>query len=208
MIVTDIVEVTKAKSRVFLDGEFAFVLYKGELRLYKIRKDEEIKQETVDEILGTLLPKRAKKRCLMLLQKKDYTEMELKRKLQDGEYPEEAINEAVSYVKSFHYIDDDKYCRSYFNCYASKWSKQQIVTKLIAKGIEKSHIQKIYDSMVCEGNLDCKEEQLIRDVLRKKHYDPDNTDYKTKQKLYQHLAYKGFSSEMIKRVLGDYSYEF
>ena len=56
MIVTDIIEVTKAKSRVFLDGEFAFVLYKGELRLYKIRKDEEIKQETVDEILGTLLP--------------------------------------------------------------------------------------------------------------------------------------------------------
>lgn len=208
MIVTDIVEVTKAKSRVFLDGEFAFVLYKGELRLYKIRKGEEISQETIDEILGTLLPKRAKKRSLMLLQKKDYTEMELKRKLQDGEYPKEAIEEALSYVKSFHYVDDDKYCRAYINCYASKWSKQQIMTKLIAKGIEKSRILSIYDSMVSEGNLDCNEEQLICDILRKKHYDPDSADYKTKQKLYQHLAYKGFSSEMIKRVLGDSSYEF
>ena len=102
MVVTGIQEVTKAKVKVFLDYEFAFVLYKGELRLYKIRKGEEISQETIDEILGTLLPKRAKKRSLMLLQKKDYTEMELKRKLQDGEYPKEAIEEALSYVKSFH----------------------------------------------------------------------------------------------------------
>ena len=54
MVVTDIIEVTKAKSRVFLDGEFAFVLYKGELRLYKLRKDEEVSERTVEEINKTL----------------------------------------------------------------------------------------------------------------------------------------------------------
>ena len=42
MIVTDIIEVTKAKSRVYLDEEAAFVLYKGELRLYHICKGEEL----------------------------------------------------------------------------------------------------------------------------------------------------------------------
>ena len=137
MVVTDIIEVTKAKSRVFLDGEFAFVLYKGELRLYKIRKNEEVSEETVAEILHTLLPKRAKKRSLMLLQKKDYTEMELRHKLLDGEYPQQAVDEAIEYVKSFQYIDDERYCRAYINCYASKWSKQQITMKLLAKGIDK-----------------------------------------------------------------------
>ena len=74
MVVTDIIEVTKIKSRVFLDGEFAFVLYKGELRLYKLRKDGEVSEKTVVEILHTLLPKRAKKRSLMLLQKKVFPE--------------------------------------------------------------------------------------------------------------------------------------
>ena len=67
----------------------------------------------------------------MLLQKKDYTEAELRRKLTEGEYPQEAVEEAVSYVKSFHYIDDERFCRAYINCYSVKWSRQQITTKLM-----------------------------------------------------------------------------
>ncbi len=205
MVVTDIIEVTKAKSRVFLDGEFAFVLYKGELRLYKLRKDEEVSDATVDEILHTLLPKRAKKRSLMLLQKKDYTEMELRRKLQEGEYPQSAIDEAVDYVKSFQYIDDERYCRAYINCYASKWSKQQITTKLLAKGIDKRLTHAVYDELLRDGQLDYNEEELIRDIIRKKHYNPNVSDAKQRQKLYQHLLYKGFSMEQIRHVLGEYT---
>lgn len=208
MIVTDVIEVTKAKSRVFLDGEFAFVLYKGELRLYKIRKGEEIAQETVDEVLHVLLPKRAKKRSLMLLQKKDYTEEELRRKLLDGEYPQETVEEAVSYVKSFHYIDDDKYCRAYINCYSSKWSRQQITTKLMIKGIGKDRINRIFEELYQEGELQDAEEELIRDILRKKHYDSHTADAKMRQKMYQHLAYKGFSSEKIRKTLGEVTYEY
>ena len=208
MVVTDITEVTKAKSRVFLDGEFAFVLYKGELRLYKLRKDEEVSKQTVEEILHTLLPKRAKKRSLMLLQKKDYTEMELRCKLQEGEYPQNAIDEALEYVKSFHYIDDERYCRAYINCYSSKWSKQQITTKLLSKGIDKRLTNTVYEELLQDGQLACDEEDLIRDILRKKHYDPLNTDSKQSQKLYQHLLYKGFSMEKIKQVLGEYNEDF
>ncbi len=208
MVVTDIIEVTKAKSRVFLDGEFAFVLYKGELRLYKIRKNEEVSEETVAEILHTLLPKRAKKRSLMLLQKKDYTEMELRHKLLDGEYPQQAVDEAIEYVKSFQYIDDERYCRAYINCYASKWSKQQITMKLLAKGIDKRLTDTIYMELMQEGQLNCSEEELIRDILRKKRYNPSHSDSKQRQKLFQHLLYKGFSMEQIRRVLGEYAEDF
>ena len=205
MVVTDIIEVTKAKSRVFLDGEFAFVLYKGELRLYKLKKDGEVSDKTVEEILHILLPKRAKKRSLMLLQKKDYTEMELRRKLQEGEYPQSAIDDAIDYVKSFHYIDDERYCRAYINCYSSKWSKQQITTKLLAKGIDKRLTHAVYDKLLQDGQLDCNEEELIRDILRKRHYDQNVSDVRQRQKLYQHLLYKGFSMEQIKHVLGEYT---
>ena len=208
MVVTDIIEVTKAKSRVFLDGEFAFVLYKGELRLYKLRKDGEVSEKTVEEILHTLLPKRAKKRSLMLLQKKDYTEMELRRKLHEGEYPQNAIDEAIDYVKSFHYIDDERYCKAYINCYSSKWSKQQITTKLLAKGIDKRLTYTVYEELLQDGQLNCNEEDLIRDIVRKKHYDSNVSDVKQRQKLYQHLLYKGFSMEKIKQVLGENNEDF
>ena len=45
MTVTGIEEINNKKIRVFIDNEFAFVLYKGELRLYGIREGEEIGEE-------------------------------------------------------------------------------------------------------------------------------------------------------------------
>ena len=200
MIVTDIVELTKSKSRVFLDGEFAFVLYKGELRLYHVAKGNELAESDYEEITRVLLPKRAKKRSLMLLQKKDYTEEELRGKLVKGEYPAETIEEALAYVKSYRYIDDYRYCTSYISCYGDKWSKQQMMSKLLAKGVDKNTIQRAYEEVGKKGDLES-EEELIYAILQKKHFDTETADIKSRQKMYRHLIYKGFSSEKISKFL-------
>lgn len=207
MIITDIIELTKAKSRIYLDGEFAFVLYKGELRLYHIVKGQELSEDDYGEIMHSVLPKRAKKRSLMLLQKKDYTEEELRRKLRDGEYPERIIDEAMEYVKSYHYIDDYHYCVSYITCYGSKWSRQQIMSKLLTKGVNKQDIQRAYEEVESKGDVSS-EETLIKAILQKKHYNSAEADIKMKNKMYQHLLYKGFSSGSIGRVLGDFYSEY
>ena len=107
--VTKLEELSKARSRVYIDGEAAFVLYKGELRLYRIEEGEEIAEEVMAEIMGTVLPKRAKLRCMNLLQKREYTEKQLRDKLAQGGYSEDIAEEALDYVKSFHYIDDTRY---------------------------------------------------------------------------------------------------
>ena len=202
MVVTDIVELTKAKSKIFLDGEFAFVLYKGELRLYHILKDGELSEAEYEEIMGTVLPKRAKKRCLMLLQKKDYTEEELRRKLREGEYPASCIDEAIEYVKSYHYVDDYRYCTSYISCYGDKWSKQQIMTKLLTKGVDKNCILMAYEEASGKGDV-ASEEELIYETLKKKHFDVSTSDMKARQKMYRHLLYKGFSAECVNRIFHD-----
>ena len=205
MIVTDIVELTKSRSRIYLDGEFAFVLYKGELRLYHITVGAELTEAQYGEIMGTVLPKRAKKRCLMLLQKKDYTEEELRRKLRLGEYPSACIDEAIAYVKSYGYVDDYKYSLAYVSCYGDKCSRQQILTRLLAKGVSKNCILEAYDEAMGKGNV-ASEEELIWAVLQKKHFDISTSDLKARQKMYRHLLYKGFSAEGIGRILNT-SYE-
>ena len=202
MIVTDIVELSKSRSRVYLDGEFAFVLYKGELRLYHIEKNAELAEEEYAEIMGTVLPKRAKKRCLMLLQKKDYTEEELRRKLRAGEYPQDSIDEAIDYVKGYHYVDDYRYCKSYISCYGDKCSRQQILSRLLAKGVDKNCILEAYEEVQSMGEV-VSEEELIYALLSKKHFDIAAADMKSRQKMYRHLLYKGFSIEGISRVFHD-----
>ena len=113
MTVTRIEELSKSRSRVYIDDQFAFVLYKGELRLYHLREGEEIALQDYETILGEILPKRAKLRAMNLLKSRDYTVSQLRQKLEQGGYPEAVAEEALGYVESFHYTDDLRYAVSF-----------------------------------------------------------------------------------------------
>ena len=73
MIVTQAVEAAKPRYRIYLDGQFAFVLYKGELRRFHIEEGQELPEESYQLIMTQILPERAKKRCMNLRQSRDYT---------------------------------------------------------------------------------------------------------------------------------------
>ena len=60
----------------------------------------------------------------------DRTEHQLREKLRASEYPEEVIEEAIEYVKSFHYIDDERYAETFTRYKKEKMSRQQIKQKL------------------------------------------------------------------------------
>ena len=84
MTVTKIEELTKAKLKVELDGEFAFVLYKKELSRFGIREDEELPEETYQQIRKDVILKRAKLRAMHLLTDMARTESGLREKLRQG----------------------------------------------------------------------------------------------------------------------------
>ena len=199
MIVTDIRELDKKRSKIYIDGEFAFVLYKGEIREYKIAVGEDIAQRIYDEVMTVVLPKRAKLRAMNLLQKKDYTEKQLRDKLSDGDYPQELIDEAISYVRSFHYIDDERYARDYITYHMSSRSKNRIIQDLANKGIGKDIYQGILDELYQEDS-DAEIEQINK-LLIKKHYDPDTTEFEDKQRIIAFLMRKGYSSSDIRRAM-------
>ena len=101
MQITDIKSVSKTKFKVYLDGTFAFVLYKGELKRFGIKQGEDLAQENYEKIQNEVLLKRAKKRAMHLLEDMDRTESALREKLKAGQYPENAISGAIEYVRSF-----------------------------------------------------------------------------------------------------------
>ena len=106
MLVPQVTELSKSRSKVYIDQEFAFVLYKGELRLYHIKEGQQLSEEDYRTIMQEVLPKRAKLRAMNLLQGREYTTAQLRTKLQQGFYPAEIIEQAIAYVAGFHYIDD------------------------------------------------------------------------------------------------------
>ena len=108
MRITEIVPVTKAKYRVVTDEQLAFMLYKGELSRYRLKENGELSAETFQEIFKEILVKRAKLRAMHLLTRMDYTEAELEKKLMKGEYTPQAVKIAMDYVRSYHYLDDER----------------------------------------------------------------------------------------------------
>ena len=104
MFVTEIRPLNKKKSRILFDDGEDLVLYNGEIRASRIKEQEELPDEVYEKLAGEVLTKRAKHRAMYLLLRQMRTKKELEDKLRKDGYPERAIEEAVSYVESFHYI--------------------------------------------------------------------------------------------------------
>ena len=199
MIITSIKEYDKKRSQIYIDGEKAFLLYNGEIRKYKLEEDQELDQITYDVIVREVLSKRAILRAMNLLQKRDYTEYKLREKLKDGGYPTECMEEAIEYVKSYKYLDDQRYASDYVRYYKESRSKKRISMDLVQKGVDKDLIAQILEEEYAEEDSDVELDQ-IRHLLIKKHYDPE-MEYKDKQKIMAFLYRKGYSTELIYKAM-------
>lgn len=200
MIVTALEELSTSRSKVYIDGELAFVLYKGELRSYHLSVGEEIAQKDYNEIMEEVLPKRAKLRAMNLLTKREYTEKQLRDKLRAGFYPQRIIEEALAYVAGFHYTDDLRYACDYITGHENVRSRRRIEQDLLGKGIERATLEQAWARWEeLGGSQD--EDSMIRTLLEKRGYDAENGEIRERQKTYAFLVRKGFSGEAIRRVL-------
>lgn len=135
---------------------------------------------------------RAKKRALHLLERMDRTEHQLREKLMASDYPEEVVEEAIEYVKSFHYLDDERYAQTYTRYKKDKMSRQQIKQKLMMKGVSREIV-----SGAIEEEYDVDETVHIRSILEKKHFSNETADEGEFRRVYNYLLRRGFRSNDI-----------
>lgn len=200
MIVTEIQEFDKKRCKVFLDGQFSFVLYKGEIKKLGLSANKELPLSAYEQIMTVLLPKRAKLRAMNLLMRKTYTEKQLMDKLKLGFYPEEIIQEAIEYVKAYGYVDDYQYALDYITYQCGRKNKRRIEQDLMQKGIAKDYILRALEQAGDEGNM-IDEESQIKEILRKKNYQSSSATPKERQKICASLYRKGYSMDAIQRAL-------
>ena len=200
MMITEVAAVTKSRYRVVLDGETAFILYKGELHRFHIKQGEELEEDARQSIFHEILPKRAKLRCMNLLKARDYTKKQLEDKLKQGGYPADIIEEAIAYVESYGYINDENYARSYIEYHMQTKSRKRIENDLLQKGVSKELIRKVFDELKEEG-LEIDEAAMIKELLMKKNFHFQESTYEERQKMCAFLYRKGFHADAISKVL-------
>ncbi len=193
MIITNIEAATNAKYKVYIDGEYAFILYKKELSRYHIAAGQELEEGVWQKIRTEVIGKRAKLRALHLLNDMGRTEAQLRQKLERDGYTTDVVEEAVSYVKSFGYINDENYARIYIDSRKNGKSRKEIFANLLQKGIDREVVDRVFEE--CYEGEDAR--KAIAQILKKKHYDPETADRKETQKILGYLSRKGFGYEDI-----------
>lgn len=200
MTVTGIEPCGKTKYKVYLDGEFAFVLYKGELSRFGIREEAIVQEDVAEKIRTEVILKRAKLRAMHLLEDMDRTEADLRDKLLRGFCPPDIAEAAVEYVRSFGYLDDERYAENFIRSRQGTKSRREIRAALMAKGVSGELIDQAFEACAQDGG----EEEAVRKILRKKRFDPLQTQEEDLRKIYGYLARKGFRYDTVRQVIQNY----
>ncbi len=186
----------KGRYRVAFDNGVSCILYRSEAAQLSIEVQCSLTDENYDYLINEIVGKRAKKRAMHILEQMDRTEHQLREKLAKGEYPQECIDSAVEYVKKYRYLDDERFASSYVRYHQEKLSRQQLSVKLSQKGVSKDIIAE-----ALEMEYEADDGEKIRNLLSKRHFDPDNTDRQENNKIYQYILRRGFkSSDILKEM--------
>ena len=196
MEITKVQALTKQKYRIFLDGESAFAVYKGELSRYHLEEGAVLPPEVYEELVNRVLKKRATLRAMHILERTDKTEAQLRRKLEESEYPKEAVESAIAYVTSYGYLDDRRYAEHYIEWKKQGKGKARLKMELVQKGISREIIEEVLESTDFGETR-----EMIRQIILKKRKTDIPMNEKGKQRLYGFLMRKGFSSSDILAVM-------
>ena len=147
-----------------------------------------------------MICKRAKLRAMHLLEDMDRSESALREKLRQGLYPPEAVEAAISYVKSFGYLDDARYAENFVQSRKASKSRREILYQLCQKGVSREIAQQVIEECFDEQG----ETEAILKIIEKKRVDLRTATPEQMQKLYGHLARKGFRYEDIRQVIQNY----
>ena len=141
-----------------------------------------------------------RRKAMALLNYRDRTEWELRSKLSQAEFEEEVVEDAVAYVESFHYIDDERYAENIVLAHKDSRSIRRIRQELEKRHVAVELIDLAVEN-VCGGDDTEALKKAIQKLLKASGSGLGQMPYKEKQKLAAKLYRRGFRGEDISREL-------
>lgn len=183
--------------RLNISGEIFYISFNlfNELRL---TEGEELDFDTYKKILDENSYNKAKNYILSRISYSAKTSFEISKILKDKNYDNDVIDRVLDFLTSYQLIDDEEFVRSYISDKSSisGWPKNKIKYKLKLKGIA---------DYLIDDNLDLIDDEEEYD--KAKHFAEikaaGDYSFTSKNKVYRHLASKGFDFDIISRVIAD-----
>lgn len=136
---------------------------------------------------------------MQLLEHMDRTEKALSDRLRQAGFSERAVADAMSYVKSYGYIDDSRYARTYLAYRMESKSRQKLIQELIQKGVDRQTAVEAWEEEAALNQPD--EREILKRTIEKKYDRDTQLDEKEMRRLQGYLARRGFQFQDISGVL-------
>ena len=141
----------------------------------------------------------ARRKAMQLLEHMDRTEKALSDRLRQAGFSERAVADAMSYVKSYGYIDDSRYARTYLAYRMETKSRQKLIQELIQKGVDRQTGVEAWEEEAALNQPD--EREILKRTIEKKYDRDTQLDEKEMRRLQGYLARRGFQFQDISGVL-------
>jgi len=201
LIITSIEEQKKkGRYNIFIDGEFAFGLYKETIYHFGLRAKDELDEKKTVELISYDEINFGKKVAYRFLNFKPRSEKEVRNKLKSHKLSDESIDTIIYSLKEFKFINDEQFAKMFIESKISlkPEGRRSLKTRLAQKGIGKETSDKTVEENYSEEVEFQKAHELFIKYRKKVKA---KTHIEKKQKCYRHLLSKGFSYDLINRVL-------
>ena len=173
----------------------------------KTELEFDLPDSAYETISRELVIPRGKRYALSLLSDREYSSKMLMDKLSSTGYSSEHAEIIIDYVKSFHYLDDERYAENYIRSRMQSKSRRHLERKLYEKGISKELSEEIFSKLEeenCNESPSDIEKNIIRRELSKKLKSVDPNDHERITKVTASLVRKGFNYSDINESVSDY----
>lgn len=192
----------KERVSVFVDGEYSFSLHAEIIYKFGIKVGTEITPDFIETIGKVEEQKKANNYAVTLISKTFKTEKQIIDKMKQKGFEEEYITKAINMLKEYKYIDDTVFAKNYVSDSVNftKMGKNKIKNMLYQKGVDKDTINETLNELIDDEQ----QFQSALEIGSKKFKTIKDTDKrKRNQKLTSFLQYRGFSFDIIKKVLNE-----
>ena len=201
MIITAIEEQKrKGRYNIFLDGEYAFGLYKETIYDFGLRVKDVLTEEKAKDIRSYDEINFGKKTAVRFLNYKQRTEKEVRNKLRSYKLSDESVRTVMDFLKEYKFVNDENYAKLYVESkkLLKPEGRRTVKIKLAQKGINKEISEKSVEENYSEEEEIKKAKQLY--LKYKKKVKGKNENDK-RQKCYRYLLSKGFSFDVVGSVM-------
>lgn len=179
-----------SKYKIFINEQFWAILYDETIVKHKLNKEEKYTSEFLQTVLADGEKKLALNGALNLLSVYSKTEKELVDYLKNKKYATETIAYVMQKLNEFNYLNDEVYAKNFASTRKKTKGKKAIEYELKKKGISGEIINQVLEETIVN-----QQEEIL--LLAEKFIKNKGKDLKSKEKLFRHLAGKGFEFDEI-----------